>query len=360
MAENEDCLKCGKHFVTNQIRMRCHGCKKSIHGKCCSPQINRAEALQYKQTAFFCHKCKLSSNFEDSVHIPEESVKKPGNSGKDCNCDCKAELALLRRELDTLKGRVAKNSSFIEQKEKNLQFWDGELEKRNKQLRVLTDELSNKAKQFTPSNNQHRPDIVVYNIPEFEDEDTMEIATSVIECLDKSIPKEDILTARRLPTSRSPPLLKISMKTNGSRVKAVAAAKSKRMCIGDLLKNKNVQHKISKGQLRVKSDVDASASDKPLIVDHSSSRQARQILSKALKLKRDGHIFSTWIYRDMVFYKLTQAEPKIRAKSDRDLPSGPPPPAQENPPRELNDSSDQDPANPLDTASLNITSGSNE
>lgn len=332
--------------------MRCHSCKRQIHGKCCTPQINKTQALHYKNNAFFCDPCSKKANFEDSVHIPDDEVANSSNVS--CSkCDCHHEIVLLKAELASLKEKVLKNTHFMEQKEKHIKFWDNELEKRKDEISKICNDLKTKTKNFQPTTRKPQSDIMVFNIPEFENENTLEIASEILAALDDNIQKDEISSVKRIPTARSPPIIKITMKTTGACVKAVSAAKIKKMKVTDLLKHSNIRKKFKDGELAVSSvdDLHVSATT-PLIVDHPSSKSTRVVLSKALQLKRDGHLSSAWVFRDTVFYKLNQTSPKIRARSIKDLPTGP---TKEQTESEMEKSQESGEINPLDVGSIDLT-----
>jgi len=322
---NLSCIECRKRIHGNSIRIQCIGCKKWVHGACSKMPVSSKKAVTCLSTPFICRDCNNPENLSKSMVFPPDEKDRQHacpltarqNLNKDGGTQCCAHCLDLRSEVENLKKLVTQLRDSFTQVEKNVNFWDAKLEEKSKALDVR---LSAANKACAIISQQHL-DVVIPNIPEVTNENVMKISKCVLENLVPDIIDSDITNAKRFkPSERGPGLLKVTLSNPQRKKQVLSASRTKKMKIKDLcLREKFANYSGSPATWGSPTQAE-SMMHKGLFVRESLTKSVRDLLSKALALKRNKVIHSAWTSTGKLFVRHHEDDAPTCVTSLKDLP----------------------------------------
>ena len=281
--------------------------------------VTSKKAASCLSTPFASRDCNKPENMSKSVVFPPDVKDKQqacplsACQNKNDGIQCCAHCLELRSEVDNLKKIVKQLQDSFIHCEQNVKFWEGK-------SKALDVRLSAANKACAIISQQHL-DVVIPNIPEVTNENVMKICKCILENLVPDINDSDITNEKRFkPSERGPGLLKVTLSNPQRKKQVLSASRTKKMKIKDLcLREKFANYSGSPATWGSPTQAE-SMMHKGLFVRESLTKSVRDLLSKALALKRNKVIHSAWTSTGKLFVRHHEDDAPTCVTSLKDLP----------------------------------------
>lgn len=287
---NYSCHLC-KHVIKIGVQggLRCFTCAEYFHNLCVKIPLESLPLYEKKQ--FKCPSCSKKNNKVVNVLLPK-SIDKPKKAKKNVS-------------EQSIEDRLSRLESRFEELLKQIKGGNESLANTISEIRSDFKSLQSRSTRIA---SQH--DVIISNIPELKNEDTLAVARFICKSLNSSISDTEVLQANRFEAKNGPRYIKATLGSRESKEELIRKSRKNKLTLGDSNMSSSIK-KFSKTSPPIWCQPQQAAElleTATIYVNESVSKKTRSLLLDVLKLKNDKSIFSVWTWRNRVYYKMKQED----------------------------------------------------